>query len=165
MRKGGEKRKSKDREKKREQRPFAVLYRYGDSTRRQYAAFNKIIPERGREREEVQPPLTTMRHFIINPPVAPPCARPQSEIQIKHANICVFYSRGFVGRPRFVTCSRSAPSLIRFVINTSADAANYLLRVLRGQRRGEERRGEERRGEERERERERENEERKNACA
>lgn len=62
----------------------------------------------GGERVEVQPPLTTMRHFIINPPVAPPpCARPQSEIQIKHANICVFYSRGFVGRPRFVTCSRS----------------------------------------------------------
>lgn len=36
-----------------------------------------------------------MRHFIINPPVAPR-AQPQSEIQIKHANICVFYSRGFV---------------------------------------------------------------------
>lgn len=93
--------------------------------------------ERAREREEVQPPLTTMRHFIINSPVAPPsCARPQSEIQIKHANICVFYSRGFVGRPRFVTCSRSAQSLIRFVINTSAVAANYLLRV-RGRRRGQ----------------------------
>lgn len=75
--------------------------------------YNKIILERRREkekknegerktergkREDGQPPSATMRHFIINPPVAPPPprARPQSEIQIKHANICVFYSWGFV---------------------------------------------------------------------
>lgn len=87
---------------------------------RQYAAHNKIIPERGREREGDRvseggreggssTPLTTMRHFIINPPVAPPpYARPQSEIQIKHANICVFYSRGFVAAGRVLLPARAA---------------------------------------------------------
>lgn len=76
-----------------------------------------------------------MRHFIINPPVAPPlCARSQSEIQIKHANICVFYSRGFVDWPRFVTRSQN---LIRFVINTST--ANYLAGRTRGRGREKER--------------------------
>jgi len=120
-----------------------VVLRDPVQVRRQHATTicrNETILKRGRERERkggLSPAPATMRHFIINPPVAPPlCARSQSEIQIKHANICVFYSRGFVDRPRFVTRSQN---LIRFVINTST--ANYLAGRTRG--RGREKEGQE----------------------